>query len=481
MAFNAQFYSFSKEYNSSKRPTGDGTTIPLVANRGFDLINPLLYINAGLGGTNAPTAYNYCYIPSVGRYYFIEDWTFTDGLWCGSAAVDVLATYRTEIGNSTNYVLRSAYAYDGTIEDSMYPAKNAWEFDSVSVNNPWEWDLTLGGYCIGIAGNATTHYYLFSYTGFTQFINALLSDTYNQTVLAEWALTLNEEVKAIIDPLQYITSCIFVPIATTTAASAQTIKVGYGEVSAYCVDVSGASSVVSIPTTISGIPKHRLASTRGAYLNYSPWTSYKLDMPPIGTIELDASIVGTDLTINCALDRPTGFGVFRISSNGNQIALVKAQVGVTIELSQVIARGMGTLSTIQGVSNVAATSVGGMAGIGAGAVSGNVGAVVGGLASIASSVSGFIKNAIESKVPSCNTIGSVGAFCDLAARPTVYAQFAIPVDEQNSTRGRPLCAPRQLSTLPGYQLIADANVEMYGTEKEKSMVVSYLQGGFYYE
>ena len=98
---NINFYTFSKKENSTKRPTGAGTVLSCNIKSRSSIVNPFIELK-----TN-PTAFNYCYIPSFNRYYYISDITFDSGLWLVTCRIDVLATYKTEIGNTSMYILRS--------------------------------------------------------------------------------------------------------------------------------------------------------------------------------------------------------------------------------------------------------------------------------------------------------------------------------------------------------------------------------------
>lgn len=59
------------------------------------VINPSFIIE-----TQNPSAYNYCYIPEFGRYYFITDITSVrTNLWRIECSVDVLMSFKTPILN----------------------------------------------------------------------------------------------------------------------------------------------------------------------------------------------------------------------------------------------------------------------------------------------------------------------------------------------------------------------------------------------
>ena len=102
-------YEFKKRENSTKRPDSTVTQIThnAVLKMPTSLLRPEITFDFGLKGN--PSYYNYAYISDLGnRYYFIRDWTVGDGhLWTAHLEVDVLASWKNSIGNSTQYVTRS--------------------------------------------------------------------------------------------------------------------------------------------------------------------------------------------------------------------------------------------------------------------------------------------------------------------------------------------------------------------------------------
>ena len=117
---NITFYSINKKQNSTKRPADSGVTYDCKLKEECSILTPNIKLDLGL--STAPS-FNYAYISDWGRYYFVKNWTFYNRLWEADLEVDVLGTYKTEIGNSSMYVLRSASNYDTNIIDTYYPAK----------------------------------------------------------------------------------------------------------------------------------------------------------------------------------------------------------------------------------------------------------------------------------------------------------------------------------------------------------------------
>ena len=109
----AQFYKFSKKANSTHRPTGTGTSIPVSLKDSASVVNPVLIIRS----TDYPD-YNYLYLPIFDRYYFIEDIIYDTGVWVVNARVDVLSTYKEDINNTKAYVIFSDSAANEDIIDN---------------------------------------------------------------------------------------------------------------------------------------------------------------------------------------------------------------------------------------------------------------------------------------------------------------------------------------------------------------------------
>ena len=398
------------------------------------------------------------------------------------------------------YVLRSAEEYDGAISDGLYPAKNEYTYDVVtnSTGQTWINNTRNVTYVVGIIGDGATKFFAFDFTHFTQFIAYILSKNYANAVVGALELDAYPEAKAIIDPLQYIASVIFYPFSfSANTYTQQTIRVGYVDVTATAaeIDNSTITSVEDVVYTFSGYANHPYYSTRGTYMNYAPWTRRYLYIPPYGIIELDCTELGASLVARVQTDMITGGCRLQVTSFTNiLITELKTQIGVQIQLGQVISKGMGYLTITQKIANITSQVMGGITGgIGTGKGIGNIvdangaaaGAIVGGTAGLVSGVSSFIKDAIESKIPTSHSVGSMGGIVDLYGTPYIFTIFTYPVDESRNTRGRPLCEERLLSTLSannfsGYLLIADPDVDnIAATARERDMIASFLSGGFY--
>ena len=123
MAINVKFYTFSKKVNSTARPSS-GAVVAEFSNvlikSGSGVVSPVLSISTSANVSK----WNYCYISDWTRYYFIKEWTWDNGQWIAYLAIDVMATYKNEIGSSTQFVTRSSSSSDGDVIDTAYPTKS---------------------------------------------------------------------------------------------------------------------------------------------------------------------------------------------------------------------------------------------------------------------------------------------------------------------------------------------------------------------
>ena len=465
MSFQVRLYTLPKRDNSTKRPTGDGTLYNCVMKHGCGILNPSISLDLGL--SSDPSQYNYAYIQAFGRYYFIEEWYFEERLWTASLKVDVLATYKSQIGSSNLYVLRAANAFDGRIIDELYPTKTGCTFESVPGNALWS---TTGMYVIGVANQyptiASLCYYVMNIGQLRTFIAALMDvqllEDNGFVDLPDFGLQLQ---KSFVDPIQYIRSAIYIPMAISGSLGYALDINGWAVGEGSSQAASLADNTQSITRTFT-IPKHPDTSDRGAYLNSAPFTSATLTIPPFGCISLDTSVTANADTVTAKVDVDiiTGLGILTITCKGITLSRVEAQVGVPINLSQVTRDYLG-----------AATSVvsGAVAAVG-NAASGNIGAAIG------SGVSA-LGDAARAMMPRSQTIGSGGGYSQLWGQPHLDMQFFRAVDDDPVHNGRPLCEIRNIATLGGYMLIQDGDVEINGTSQEDSMIRDYLESGFYYE
>lgn len=465
-------YEFKKRENSTKRPDSTVTqrTHNAVLKMPTSMLRPEITFDFGLKGN--PSYYNYAYISDLGnRYYFIRDWTVGDGhLWTAHLEVDVLASWKNSIGNSTQYVTRSSHSFDGNVVDNLYPAKATPNTVLTTSDNPFATDFEQGSYVVGIVNNdpdgvGATHYYVFDQAAFNSLCAYLLGD-------ASWTgiIDISEDlVKALFNPMQYIVSCNWFPIKIPITGKLSSVRVGWWTIPVSGAGIPAKNAYISSGYVFLTVPKHPQAA-RGNYLNNSPYTKHTLYYPGIGSIALDANVLANYSKIGTLVQIDILANTARLAVLGGStqdatfLTQTFSQVGIPINLAQMTS---GFFQNIGGaVKSVAqtATSV---------ATGNAVGAIMGGI--------GAIGNGLATAFPDVSVSGLNGSMLGIKQNIILKSEFYSIADEDNEDRGRPYCKKVELSTLPGYQMIADPDLAIAGTSEENRMVKGYLEAGYFYE
>lgn len=483
--FNVILYNFEKKNNSTKRPASDdGQLFICRLKESTSAMNPVMRFDVGL--VTSPTDYNYAYIPNFDRYYFINDWTFNGPTWDASMTVDVLASFKTAIGEQEMYVLRSADDSNGNILDDFYPTKTSLLNGSparslapdevtisshrgtVTDSNYWQKTDLTGFYVIGVTGDNNVKYYGMTGNVFYYLMKDLLSFSPEDMEDVSSGIA-----KSIAKPVQYISSCYWIPITSVPRfsdyAESQSIKFGWYSMGPYyCMQLDPMFDSFSVEFKID-IPKHPYASSRGSYLNMQPYTIYTLDYLPFGAFSLNNIDISQDTKIGCSVevDIATGKGELYVSTVSGKIFLLhsSALYGVPVPIAQA------TNDLISSISSVLTGSVGAATGL----VTGNI------PGAITSYASGIISG-IKSALPEINSVGSQGSVIGFRKHiPQVWTKCYDIVDEDIEHKGRPLCEEKELDTLTGYIECRDGDIDIACTEEERNQISSFLTGGFFYE
>ena len=465
---DVRFWTFSKKYNSTKRPNSDdATTYDCDLKNGGSIVNPKIELNIGF--TSSPSAFNYAYIPNFQRYYYIDEWTFENGLWIGTMSTDVLATFKTYIGNSSLYILRASAEKDGRIIDTLYPCKTECDFVDTAITNPYN---QAGCYVIGVVNKhgmyGSITYYAVTRASMAAILHSLISEVIDSTNGFNTSDASYALQRSIVDPVQYIKSAIWLPVPIQNITS----DIIETPLPIYDWEVSNASGYrISNPSIIIrntiNLSKHPDTNARGNYVNVTPYTKAQIFYPPFGVVELDTTVTcnAESVNVDVYVDANTGEGNLIIECNGIVLNRIASQIGVPIQISQVSRDYLGAATSFIG------GMVGGIASIATGNVVAGAGAIAGG-----------IGNAAAAAANRSNTVGSSGNFSILFAKnPELNLQFFRPVEDDNAQNGRPLCKKRTVSNLGGYMLVQDGDVPIPGTKGESESIRNFLEGGFYYE
>ena len=453
-------YSFSKRKNSTERPTG-GTTYTGTLKDNTSVVNPSVIFEF-----SAFPAYNYAYIQEFSRYYWITDKTHVaNNVWIISMHVDVLASYKTEIGSSSKYILRSASDFDGNITDMKYPTKAV-----VNANVATHRPFTLGGkYVLGVVtpdgiSGAITYYCLSESQMATVRSTLMTGQAYFGNItdpdIRNFAIVMG-------NPMQYIKSCRFYPIDIQGGVSGN-MTLGNTVVPNMSI-LYATTQRDTFSFTLTNHPEYQ---NRGRYTSWEPFTQRFLYYPPIGLIHLPSALYAHFIQLNGTFEIDFVSGTGRITlrtpttteNDASEVFSTSFIYGFDVPIAQLISGN--PLKIVNGVTNLFSAGVS--------AITGNIGGVVTGAVS---AVSDFI----SANVPQLTGfVDGGGSQLDPGVISFIEVFYGL-ADDNNAEFGRPLMAVRTINSLSGYVLCADGEIETDGTEPEISEIETYLTGGFFYE
>lgn len=494
MAIDVKFFKFAKRPNSTARPLEGSQifTAACVLKADSGVVSPVIELKS-----DNPTAANYAFIEIYDRYYYINEWEWTGGLWTASLRCDALASWKLTIGASAEYIIRSAAASNPDLIDTAYPITNDVEHAAIEVVSPWKTGsvTTTGFFVVGVEGDAT-RFYAMSWGDLQMFfkgdVNAptartgIFTDEYAETVIGNWGSAF-PGLKAELNPIQYIDSCRWFPFALDPEGFTQTteIEVGWGKVISQVYDCTGGAGTIQKGSHTFTPAQHPQAS-RGRYLNGAGYSSYSLFFPPFGIMELDANSVKSCDTVRAdwEVDLHTGLGrllVYYVNSDSEILAgVLNSPVGVDMAIGHIRTVAPGALSLI---GEFAPSIINGVALTVNAAMSEDNRApgIIAGVGNVASSVIGAVGSYAQGKVPRFSSVGTTGGRGTLMGKPALLCDFFIVAGEDAARYGRPLCQTRTIASLGGYTVVGNPAVDIPCTPGELDEIYRYLATGFYYQ
>lgn len=488
---NVKFYSFSKKENSTKVPTSPvvpSAEYSCLLKDGSGVISPELEI-----ATSANvSAWNYCYISDFGRYYFVSEWTYDNGQWIAKLTIDVLASWRYQISQSTQYIVRSSYEYDNSIMDNYYPAKAQPSVSTVVSDGTalyTSFNTAARTYVVGIINNDSASqigcvsYYAMTPAQIGTMKQLLLTDNgwIGNVDPGGTSVDVNK-AKVDINPFQYIVSCKWFPITvpTSDAAPVSNIRTGWWASNLQGYHLYDDTSWMRSYDV--SLPKHPQQGTRGGWLNNANNASYILDFAGYHC-NLDSNMLYNAATLHIELyfDFISGMGNLKIyaDATGGQRWLVSEMhqdIAVSIPLAQVTYSSDGLSGTPMIGSLMKPLWSSGVS---------LSGSTVPGVGATDKSVSDMnaVGNLIGNNVITSSFSAGAGSIGGIRSNPLprITAVFQPIVDEDLASAGRPLCKNRTISVIPGFIICNHVELAIPATEQEIVSIKNYMEGGFFYE
>lgn len=442
---------FSKRQNSTKQPTG-GTEINVKLKDNCSIESPTFILS-----TPVPD-YNYC--QAFGHYYYVTDIVnINAGLCEMSCTEDYMATYKTDIGNTSAYILYDT-ASNTEIPDRRIPVKTSPSIDAHSAT--FRDDVSSSGsYIVSLTGEKKTGSFVvprstLDYlipditTVFDSFIQG--TDPFDAIVGSIKQLVGSGQIS------QNVRDVRWVPFTVTGETLVTPLEVGmYDVYNSNGVGLGGHR----IETRLSHDEKNiTIPWLFSDWRNSDDYSQVLLYIPYVGLLSYPASSLRgrTQLTVQSSLDRYTGDLAIMVTAGSTLLGTYGASTGVTIAIG----------SSGIGGNNVANAIIAGASALASESVAGVASAILTGCQPISQSIGG-ISSGAGAGLP--HTL-----YCAVIGHDTVVSPSSV-----SSVMGTPTFAVKTINTLSGYVQCQGASVQCAGRAGSREMINSMLNSGFFYE
>lgn len=468
--------NFSKRINSTKQPSAADlaagkTFSDLTLKELTNIDNPVLKL---AGADDNDYAYNYAYVHDWGRYYHIKtaDLRHYD-IYTAMLELDDLATYKSQILNTSAYIVYSTTGYNRWIKDDRTPIVARPPEVLLSYSSP-----TIDGNAVFDADQVSPTIILCTVsqeTGLTYWkmnkssVDHLL-DSLTRAGSTIWG-ALQEQFG---DALGSIISAYRIPINPLVISSGQTSDIYLGS---YHVQ-DGEQSYIQA-TQLPNERKYILFNGRcgipTGYLDYrafEPYTKLKIRLPFVGLCDISHQDFAGSVYYQGLVNLINGkivWTLFNDEEHSKSISTYSGQCGEQIPMAvSQIQSAESLINAVSGtVNTVAATVVNPTAGI------------VSGVANVANTFYHLSKE-------TSNVIGSYsGGISEIINRRVEIIaekmQTAIEPDNLTAFEGRPVCKVDTLSNYSGYIKTQGFSIDIAANSDVINSINAKLDAGIYIE
>ena len=464
------FWKFTKKANSTKIPIGQGIEVDAFYKDITDINNPVIDIRM-----HNVINLNINYAQIDNKYYFVNNIEITvNNMWRVYLRIDLLATYKSEILNTTAFVARASNGYNKYLIDDFNTVGA--KINRIVLQSPYIDFYETGDGCYilevinSITGTVNSGFnaaYILTSEQMQEIANKLFTDSG----------LINELLKTFQAPIESIISCHWMPLnynAVCVQTGATTTNVWLG---AYDTGISGYLVVNNFMETYNDFDLTSYIPDN--YLRNTKYTDILMCLPYVGTVSIDTkqmieSCDGREdsykLRVRICIDIRSGKQLVMIVPQSYPNAPINTYETVIYEDRPISSAASNIAPTLYSVA--AAIPMSGMGG----------GWLAGSLASVSTAL-------VESFRTNYSSVGTSGgsAFegygtacrCIIIQREKSFE----PEDENvKRTIGLPVNKSILLSLLGnGFVQTINASVEITGYYDNILAVNSLLNGGIYIE
>lgn len=461
------YSNFSKRRNSTARPTGAGTQKTVVLKEGTSIESPTFVLKSNDFTINYVNAFNH--------YYFVDDIvSVRDNLIEVKCSMDVLATYKTAIGNYNAFIERAASSsiVNTLLPDPLVSVEND-ERILQAVTSGLGMFSSSGYYILSVinsegSGAGFTSYYMIDITKLNYVANYCNTawDSGNPNIgLTDWIQS------TFLKTSESIISCIWVPfsLAATTGLpmTNKPIVIGVDQIGESTYHLNGIC--IASETLVCSIPSTGYSDFRRG----APYTIGKVFIPCYGMVDFNPlDFLSGSITMKFDADIATGDVTCYLCDGSTVVSSYTYNVAVNCPVGKVGADVKGTatglLSTVGSIIGAASASTG-------------AGALAGGLAASASGI-----NTLATALgPTVSVKGSQGgrALAERGTDPIIILICRTTTDPADllTHHGGLVMEKKTIGNYSGYIKCSNASLSIDGMGGEKEAVNNYLNSGFYYE
>lgn len=468
-----QFNRNDKLRNSTLVKSG-GTSYECLLKKPTGVVHPTLELTGG-----NMSAFNYAYIPTFNRYYYVTEWTSLNAhMWEAQLEVDVLASYREQILGSDAFVQYAESDYNTMIPDPRLPKSDSCQ--NIKYEFPLTYFDSTGCIVLSVVSkNISGRNGMAESFAMSPSAMASLAEAFIDPGIMD---QLNQYFQK---PLEMVLTATWIPIDISQVGSDAGITIGDWDSGVSGKRLALGTGSHSMPIAIQ-VPYQAQrpdgSMTYADYRNCEPYTQYTMTLPGVGQLQIPMISLledGESLPIpmlEYSIDFATGDIVYRLKAPSGGVVLTAAgNVGVPVPVAnnaQSVAVAMKAALSTVGSTGMTIGSI----------LTGNaVGASIG--------VSGMFNNIstlIGSAQHATMVNGQLGGKADakFADKINLNIRPYLTSDSVYSCRivqGGPCFKRKRLGDLTGYVKCAGVRLQCNATAEEYQMLCNYLEASANYQ